>query len=81
MFEELLNKEVRAFTERATDKNKRWQRNVIATNIYYKYYVEYFEERLYLVYDYHTKLITMIYADSSIEAVNYLEYAINRVRR
>ena len=72
MFDELLNKEVRAFIKRATDENKRWQRNVIVKDKYHTYYVEYFEERLYWVYNYNTKIISMVYASDPVEAVKII---------
>jgi hypothetical protein len=75
-FDEVLNQEYRAFVNRATDVQKRWQSNVIVTDIYHTYYVEYYQERLYWVYDYNSKLITMIYASNPYEAVKNLEYTL-----
>lgn len=69
MFESLLNKELRAFIKRATDVQKRWQSNVIVIDIYHTYYVEYYQERLYWVYDYNKEKTIMVYADSPSEAV------------
>lgn len=69
MFESLLNKEYRAFVNRATDVQKRWQSNVIVIDIYHTYYVEYYQERLYWVYDYNKEKTIMVYADSPSEAV------------
>ena len=70
MFEELLNKEVRQFLNRA--KSGKFQRNeVIGSKS--DYYVEYFQERLYWLYDYDTNQITMIYASSPKEAVEEYE--------
>lgn len=63
MFEELLNKKVREFKARA--KRKEYQE----MNKIGHCYVEYYQERLYWVYDYDTNLITMIYASSPSEAV------------
>lgn len=74
MFDELLNKEVRAFIKRATDENKRWQRNVIVVDEYHTYYVEYYQERLYWVYDYNTRNISMVYAGDPSEAVRQTHY-------
>ena len=47
MFERLLNEELKAFVKRATDKDSSWDRNKVCTSIYFVYYVEYEEERLY----------------------------------
>jgi hypothetical protein len=69
MIESLLNKEYRAFVNRATDVQKRWQSNVIVIDIYHTYYVEYYQERLYWVYDYNKEKTIMVYADSPSEAV------------
>ena len=79
MFERLLNKELKSFVKRATDKNNRWERNEVCTSIYFVYYVEYYEERLYWVYDYINTTTTMIYASSPSEAVEILEYNLKRV--
>lgn len=78
MFEQLLNKELKAFVKRATDKDSRWDRNKVCTSIYFVYYVEYYEERLYWVYDYNTTTTTMIYASSPSEAVRILERNLKR---
>lgn len=78
MFERLLNEELKAFVKRATDKDGRWGRNKVCTSIYFLYYVEYYEERLYWVYDYITTTTTMIYASSPSEAVRILEYNLKR---
>ena len=78
MFERLLNEELKAFVKRATDKDGRWDRNKVCTSIYFLYYVEYYEERLYWVYDYITKTTTMIYASSPSEAVEILDYNLKR---
>lgn len=69
MFESLVNKELRSFIKRATDENRRWQSNVIAIDTCHNYYVEYYQERLYWVYDYLKEKTTMVYADSPSEAV------------
>ncbi len=69
MFEELLNKEVRAFIKRATDKTQRWGGNIIRTDITHAFYVEYYQERLYWVYSYNNKIISMVYASNPSEAV------------
>lgn len=70
MFEELLNKEVRQFLNRA--KSGKFQRNeVIGSKS--DYYVEYYQERLYWLYNYGTEQIMMIYAGSPKEAVEEYE--------
>ena len=78
MFEQLLNKELKDFVKRANDKDNRWDRNKVCTSIYFVYYVEYEQERLYWVYDYITKTTTMIYASNPSEAVGILEYNLKR---
>lgn len=72
MFEEMLNQKVREFRKRATDENKRWQHNVIVIDEYHTYYVEYYQERLYWVYNYNTKIISMVYASDPVEAVKII---------
>ena len=79
MFEKLLNKKLNDFVQRANDKDNRWERNKVCTSIYYVYYVEYYEDRLYWVYDYISTTTTMIYASSPSEAVRILEYNLKRL--
>ena len=74
MFETLVNTELRAFVNRATDVQQRWKNNVIVTDIYHTYYVEYYQERLYWVYDYNKEKTIMVYADSPSEAVKIATY-------
>ena len=74
MFESLVNKELRSFIKRATDEKRRWQSNVIVIDIYHTYYVEYYQERLYWVYDYNKEKTIMVYADSPSEAVKIARY-------
>ena len=74
MFESLVNKELRSFIKRATDEKRRWQNNVIAIDICHTYYVEYYQERLYWVYDYNKEKTIMVYADSPSEAVKIARY-------
>lgn len=69
MFEEILNQKVREFRNRANDERKRWKSNEIVIDIYHTYYVEYYQERLYWIYDYNTKIISMVYASNPEEAV------------
>ena len=70
MFEEMLNKRVREFLVRT-------QRGQFSNNIILgkksDYYVEYFQERLYWVYNYGTEQITMIFASSPQDAVEEYE--------
>jgi hypothetical protein len=74
MFESLLNKELRSFIKRATNeisrwqKNSHWQNNVFVIDNH-TYYVEYYQERLYWVYDYNKEKTIMVYANSPSEAV------------
>lgn len=70
MFEELLNKRVREFLVRT--KKGQFASNIIIGSKS-DYYVEYFQERLYWVYNYGTEQITMIFASSPKEAVEKYE--------
>ena len=72
MFEEILNQKVREFRNRANDEHKRWKSNEIVIDIYHTYYVEYYQERLYWIYDYNTKIISMVYASNPEEAVKII---------
>lgn len=67
MFEKLLNQKVQEFIKRA------FMDSYIKMNTEGVYYVKYFQERLYWLYDYDTHQTTMIYANSPSEAKELYE--------
>ena len=76
MFEQLLNKEIRAFKNRA--KNPNFSKNIIALDEYSTYYVEYYQEATYWVLDTSFLTIFMISARSPLDAVKQVHYILKR---
>lgn len=76
MFEQLLNKEIRAFKNRS--KNPKFDKNIIALDEYFTYYVEYYQEATYWVLDMTTLTIFMLTASSPLSAVKQVHYTLKR---
>ncbi len=76
MFEQLLNKEIREFRNRA--KNPNFSKNIIALDVYFPYYVEYYQEATYWVLDTSSSTIFMITASSPLSAVKQVHYILKR---